>query len=67
MTEGLHELKRRVVLEPENQAARFALAEALFGEKRYGEAATHVVIYFELDVISTTIRTRNDEIFLLKK
>ena len=42
MTEGLHELKRRVVLEPENQAARFALAEALFGEKRYGEAATQL-------------------------
>jgi len=35
----LHELKRRVVLEPENASARFALAEALFGEKHYGEAA----------------------------
>jgi len=42
MTVALYDLKRRVVLEPENPDARFALAEALFGEKRFSEAASQL-------------------------
>jgi ATP-dependent Lon protease len=42
MQAALHELKRRVVLEPDNASARLALAEALFGEQRFAEAASQL-------------------------
>jgi ATP-dependent Lon protease len=42
MTAALHDLKRLVVLEPENAEARFGLAEALFGEQRFADAASQL-------------------------
>jgi len=44
MALALHELKRLVVLEPDNAAARFALAEALFGEQRFADATSQLEI-----------------------
>jgi ATP-dependent Lon protease len=42
MAPALHDLKRLVVLEPENVEARFELAEALFGEQRFADAASQL-------------------------
>lgn len=44
MAAALHELKRLVVLEPDNASARFTLAEALFGERRFADATSQLEI-----------------------